>query len=130
MPAFFYVVVFLLLAACAAPSDQMTSSEAEAFKRQISTCWRLPEETRGVEGMVVQVQMLMRPDRTVQAVTITGQERFIQDPTFRAIAESARQAIEKCSPLNLPPDKYDHWREFNFELRFVTHLAPVQIRRG
>jgi hypothetical protein len=128
MPTALYVVVPLLLAACAAPSDQMTSSEIEAVKRHISTCWRLPEETP--EDMVVQVQMLMRPDRTVQAVTITGQERFIQDPTFRAIAESARQAIEKCSPLNLPPDKYDHWREFNFELRFVTHLAPVQIRRG
>jgi hypothetical protein len=53
MPAFFYVVVFLLLAACAAPSDQMTSSEAEAFKRQISACWRLPEGTP--EDMVVQV---------------------------------------------------------------------------
>jgi hypothetical protein len=90
----------------------------------------VPAEIKGTDDMVVQLHVLMRPDRTVQAVTITGQEGFMQDPAFRAIAESARQAIEKYSPLNLPPDKYDDWREFNFELRFVTHLAPVQIRRG
>ena len=33
------------------------------------------------------------------------------DPTFRAVAESARRAVDRCSPLKLPPGKYAIWRD-------------------
>jgi colicin import membrane protein len=35
----------------------------------------------------------------------------MSDPTFRAVAESARRAVDRCSPLQLPPDKYSLWRD-------------------
>ena len=53
----------------------------------------------------------VRPDRTVQRVTIQDEGRLAQDPTFRAVAESARRAVDKCSPLNLPAGKYAVWRD-------------------
>jgi hypothetical protein len=111
MQPFLYVVVLLFLAACAAPSGPMTSSERDALYRQISSCWFLPMAVEDVKDIVVQLRVLVNPDRTVEKIEIFDQERYNQDPTFRAVAESARQAIEKCSPLNLPPDKYDVWRE-------------------
>jgi hypothetical protein len=89
----------------------MTSSERDALYRQISSCWFLPMAVEDVKDIVVQLRVLVNPDRTVEKIEIFDPERYNQDPTFRAVAESARQAIEKCSPLNLPPDKYDVWRE-------------------
>jgi hypothetical protein len=89
----------------------LTSSEMDALKRQIYRCWRLPIAADGIEEMVVQLRIQVLPDRTVQAVTIQEQTRLNRDPIFRAIAESARRAVEGCSPLNLPPGKYAAWRE-------------------
>ena len=38
---------------------------------------------------------------------------MIRDRFYRAAAESAMRAVQndKCSPLKLPPDKYDRWKE-------------------
>ena len=52
-----------------------------------------------------------------EVVTIQDQARLNRDPTFRAVAESARRAVDKCSPLNLPPDKYALWRDIDLELQ-------------
>ena len=60
---------------------------------------------------MVQLRIQVRPDRTVQRVTIQDQARLGRDPTFRAVAESARRAVDDCSPLNLPPGKYAVWRD-------------------
>jgi hypothetical protein len=46
----------------------------------------------------------------VQQVSIEDGGRM-SDPTFRAVAESARRAVDRCSPLQLPPDKYSLWRD-------------------
>ena len=71
--------------------------------------------------MVVQLRLRVRPDRTVQMVTIHDQGRLSRDARFRAVAESARRAVEECSPLNLPPDKYAVWREI--DMRFYPEDA-------
>jgi hypothetical protein len=63
--------------------------------------------------MVVRLRIQVRPDRTVQHVSIEDGARLAADPTFRAVAESARRAVDRCSPLQLPPDKYAIWREIN-----------------
>ena len=67
--------------------------------------------------MVVQLRIQVRPDRTVQNVTIEDQSRLGRDPTFRAVAESARRAVDRCSPLILPPGKYAIWRDINLNFR-------------
>jgi hypothetical protein len=89
----------------------LSSLEVDALMEQIGGCWTLPAGIDGIEDMVVRLRIQVRPDRTVQAVTIEDQSRLSRDPTFRAVAESARRAVDKCSPLNLPPDKYAAWRD-------------------
>lgn len=61
--------------------------------------------------MVVELRIEVRPDRRVQRVTILDQGRIERDSVFRAVAESARRAVDRCSPLKLPADKYALWRE-------------------
>jgi hypothetical protein len=67
--------------------------------------------------MVVQLRIQVRPDRTVQQVTIQDQGRLARDPLFRAVAESARRAVDNCSPLLLPPGKYTLWRDMVLNFR-------------
>jgi hypothetical protein len=89
----------------------LSFSELDALRRQIGGCWTLPVGVEGIQDMVVQLRIEVRPDRTVQRVTIQDQSRFDRDPSFRAVAESARRAVDKCSPLTLPPGKYAVWRD-------------------
>jgi hypothetical protein len=89
----------------------LSFSELDALRRQIGGCWTLPVGAEGIQDMVVQLRIEVRPDRTVQRVTIQDQSRLDRDPSFRAVAESARRAVDKCSPLNLPPGKYGVWRD-------------------
>jgi hypothetical protein len=88
---------------------RLSIAEVDGLMRQIGRCWTLPVGIDGVEDMVVQLRIQVRPDRTVQAVTIEDQDRLGRDPEFRAVAQSASRAVETCSPLDLPPDKYDVW---------------------
>jgi hypothetical protein len=89
----------------------LSPGEVDALMRQIGGCWTLPVGIDGIEDMIVRLRIQVRPDRTVQGVTIEDQARLNRDPTFRAVAESARRAVDRCSPLNLPPDKYALWRD-------------------
>jgi hypothetical protein len=101
----------------ARPTSGEGLSEVDALRRQIGGCWTLPTGIEGIDNMVVQLHVLVRPDRTVQSITIDDQARLAQDPTFRAVAESARRAVEECSPLLLPPGKYSLWRDIHMMFR-------------
>jgi hypothetical protein len=90
---------------------RLSVGEIDALMRQIGGCWTLPAGIDGIEDMVVRLRIQVRPDRTVQVVTIEDQARLNQDLIFRAVAESARRAVDRCSPLNLPADKYALWRD-------------------
>jgi hypothetical protein len=90
---------------------RLSVGEVDALMRQIGACWTLPAGIDGIDDLVVSLRIQVRPDRTVQAVTIQDQGRLERDPKFRAVAESARRAVDRCSPLHLPPDKYTLWRD-------------------
>ena len=100
---------------------RLSIGETNAVLRQIGRCWKLPAGIDGVEDMVVQLRIQVRPDRSVYGVEIKDQARLSRDPKFRAVAESARRAVGACSPLNLPPDKYALWRDIilNFHPEFA-----------
>jgi hypothetical protein len=74
--------------------------------------------------MVVQLRIEVGPDRSVRRVTIQDQARLERDPTFRAVAEAAYRAVERSSPLQLPPDKYSLWHDLLFNFR------PRDLIRG
>jgi hypothetical protein len=90
---------------------RLTMSELDALRRQIYGCWAVPVGAIGLEEIVVHLRIQVGPDRSVQQVTIQDQARVERDATFRTVAESARRAVERCSPLHLPADKYAEWRD-------------------
>ncbi len=67
------------------------------------------------------MRILLKPDGSLIRVDILDRDRLYARGTFyRAAADSARRAVFNCMPLrNLPPEKYDDWRELtlNFNPR-------------
>lgn len=93
-------------------SDTLALSEMDALKYQLAQCWNVPAGAMNAEDLIVDIRIEVNPDRTVRQATIEDQGRYNHDSFFRAAADSARRAVfnPRCSPLALPPDKYDIWK--------------------
>ncbi len=90
---------------------KLTMSEEDALRSQLEKCWNVPFGARDAENMVVDIFMVINPDRTLREARIVDQGRYHSDSFFRAAADSALRAVRSplCSPFALPPDKYDTW---------------------
>lgn len=92
--------------------QQMTSSELDMLRQQLSECWKLMAGARYAEDLIVDIKLYMNPDRTIRDAQILDQFRYFGDSYFRAAADSALRAVRNpsCSPLQLPPEKYEQWK--------------------
>jgi outer membrane biosynthesis protein TonB len=92
-------------------SDQpLTMSEIDAIRQQISRCWNIPAGARDAENLVVEIRAMFNPDGSVARAEILDTGRMASDPFYRAAAESAYRAVLQCSPLQMPPKKYNVWK--------------------
>jgi len=95
----------------------LTISEIDLVRQQIARCWNLPAGAKDAHEMIVDLSVLMNPDGTVSSAKIENQAQMAFDPFFRAMAESALRAVlnPACSPLKLPPEKYENWKEMSLQ---------------
>jgi outer membrane biosynthesis protein TonB len=95
---------------------------AATISRQITPCWNIPVAAQGAGGLRAELNIVMAPDGGVQSVVPVDAARMGNDPVFRAFAESAVRAVRSCSPLKLPPESYQVWRNiiFNFDPSLMT----------
>ena len=102
--------------------SQLTASEMDLVREQIARCWNVPAGARDAKDLVVEIRASVNPDGTVRQATIVDQGRM-GDPFFRAAAESARRAFfnPQCTPLKLPPEKYEIWKDL------VVDFSPKDI---
>ncbi len=94
------------------PTRQLSMSEIDLVKRQISDCWNVPAGAKDAQDLNVVLEVEVNRDGTVRTADIKDGLRSMSDPFYRAAAESAKRAMfnPKCTPLRLPPDRYEHWR--------------------
>jgi outer membrane biosynthesis protein TonB len=97
----------------AAFSETLTMSAIDALRQQLSRCWSIQAGARYAEDIVVAVRLIVGQDRRVVSATIVDQWKYSSDSFFRAAADSAIRAINspQCEILNLPPDKYELWKD-------------------
>ncbi len=90
----------------------LTMGEMDALRAQIARCWSVPAGARDAENLVVEIRVEVNPDMTVRSARILDVSRMNRDPFYRTAAESALRAVlnPRCSPLQLPPQKYEEWR--------------------
>lgn len=87
----------------------MTMTELDALRTQIQRCWNPPIGARGAEDLLVRIGMSLNRDGSV-----AGNPEILNsspNPFFQAAADSARRAVLRCQPYNLPVEKYDTWRD-------------------
>lgn len=89
---------------------KLTQSEMDALRGAISKCWNVPAGVADAPGLVVTVRMHLTESGEIKGapqVTSGGGDSGVG----RAAAESAKRAVLRCAPYNLPRDKYDSWSE-------------------
>ena len=97
----------------------------QAIRAQIAPCWNPPIGGADVADMTAVLRIRLNRDGTVAAapefVSQTGATAGNQ-AYARAFVETARRAVLRCAPLQLPADLFPYWREFelNFDPRLMT----------
>ncbi|GBD43948.1 hypothetical protein HRbin40_01431 [bacterium HR40] len=101
----------------AGPAQAQLAGLQRMIEEQIYRCWIVPVGASDLSGARVVLRFSLAPDGTVRSMDVVDRERFARDPVFRAVAESAIRAVQRCSPLRLPADQYAWWRdiEMNFD---------------
>lgn len=94
-------------------SETLSLSDMDALKYQLARCWNIPSGAMNAEDLIVDIRVQVNPDRTVKTAEIVDQSRYRSDSFFAAAADSARRAVfnPMCSPLAVPEDKYDVWKD-------------------
>ena len=97
----------------------MTISEIDLLRQQLHSCLNLNVGVANLKEIKPVIFIEVNRDRTVESAKVVNQER-LNDPSFRTAAEAAMRAVNNpdCSPLLLPEDKYDLWKEINFTFDF------------
>jgi outer membrane biosynthesis protein TonB len=93
-----------------------------AIRNQIEPCWSTPIGIQGVAGLRTELNIVLGPDGSVRSVQPVDTGRMSTDGVFRTFTESAVRAVYACSPLKLPPESYQVWRNiiFNFDPSQLT----------
>lgn len=106
-------------------SPRQVATLEQAIRAQIAPCWNPPIGGADVSEMTVVLKIRLKSDGAVAAppefMSQTGASAGNQ-AYARAFVETARRAVLRCAPLDLPADLYTHWREFelNFDPRLMT----------
>ena len=97
----------------------MTISEIDLLRQQLHSCLNLNVGVANLKEIKPVIFIEVNPDRTVKSAKVVNQEQ-LSDPSFRTAAEAAMRAVNNpdCSPLLLPEDKYELWKEINFTFDF------------
>lgn len=112
------------VAATAPPSSQpraplgaqLTASVIDLVREKLRPCFNPPFGAKEKPDLVADIQVMMNPDGTVQQAHVADMGQYGSDPVYRAIADAGVRALKnpECSPLPLPPDRFDLWQSFIF----------------
>ncbi|WP_306422402.1 cell envelope integrity protein TolA, partial [Geminicoccus harenae] len=92
---------------------------ATSLQEQITPCWTVPEEAVSLQNQGVRVNLRILPDGSVESAMPVERARMQSDPNYRLLAESAERAALLCSPLNLPQEDYEVWKDIILSFRKV-----------
>lgn len=102
-----------------------TATLEQAIRSQVAPCWNPPIGGEDVRSMTVLLRIqLNRSGAVVGAPEVLSQTGVTagNQAYARAFADSARRAVIRCSPLQLPAEYFDSWKlfELNFDPSKMT----------
>ena len=91
------------------------------MRQQLIPCFNPPFGAKEKPDLAAEIRVVMNRDGTVQQARVVDQAQYASDQIYRAIADAGMRALRNsnCSPLRLPPDRYDMWQTivFPFSIR-------------
>jgi hypothetical protein len=90
-------------------TERMTINELDALKARLIGCWHIQVTPPDPSELRVKMKIFLNQNGSLSQPPIileSGSSSFA-----RTAAESAVRAVRRCAPYNLPPEKYDDWRE-------------------
>ena len=90
--------------------SKLSQTEMDALRGQVQKCWIVPAGAN--DGGNLRVSIKFKLDRSGE---LEGSPQIMSGGgsagVERAAAESAKRAVARCAPYNLPADKYDAWAD-------------------
>jgi hypothetical protein len=93
---------------------QLSISEIDLLRQQLSSCWNAPAGAVIEKGMLVKISAKLKPNRRVydNSVRIVDTNIPKSNSFYGPITESAMRTLlnPECIPLKLPEDQYNLWK--------------------
>jgi len=100
----------------------MGLDDIDRIRQHVSGCWSPPIGTAGADTLIVDIIVTLDRDGRVLTAEVENKLRLGFDATFKVAADEAIRTMSKCSPLPVPPGKYEQWKSFifRFDPKFLT----------
>lgn len=92
--------------------SDLTDSDYGIIKNQIIPNWSIPIGVQNLDNMLVKLEIRVSDDGTVNDIVILDESRYNSDTFYRLTVDSARRAVILSSPLKIPRNKIDRFRNF------------------
>lgn len=102
------------------PTREVTQLEIDQWRalirRKVGRCWNPPVGAPGAEQLRVELSLTLAPDGSVKTAEVADTARLLTDRFYRSAAEAARRAVLNplCNKFELPPDRYQVWKDMKF----------------
>ena len=103
----------------------ITESDYEVVSSQIYPHWVVPSGVRDAENIIIEIRIELGDNGEVipSSIKIVDEKKYATDHVFRAAADSARRAILQASPLSIPREKMDLFREITLRFNLKEALG-------
>jgi len=92
----------------------MSRSETDALVTHFESCWGILAGAKNDRDLKVAIKIKVRKDGYVTHTKVVNMGRYKSDTYFRAAADQALRAINKCKKVpaeHLPVEKYETWKD-------------------
>ena len=97
----------------------MANQIGALIRTTVEANWSVPVGVRDAGDLVVTIRIRLGRDGAVRSAEILDAD-YAEDPNFRVMAESARRAVQKASPIKALRrfnDDYNEWRDVTMTFR-------------
>ena len=103
----------------------ISESDYEMVSSQIYPHWVVPSGVRDAENIIIEIHIELGDNGEVipSSIKIVDEKRYATDHVFRAAADSARRAILQASPLSIPREKMNLFREITLRFNLKEALG-------
>jgi hypothetical protein len=101
----------------------LSKKDRHRIRRQIASCWSLPAGHDANDLPAITLLLALDPEGNAIEIRDEEPRRVQAEPNYRDVSETAKKAIQNCSPLWLPRSGFQSWRSL------VLRLDPKEGRR-